>query len=223
MCNLYRMTGSAQAIAQLFATETGGSNLPAFPALYPEAQAPVIVARDGVRQLDMMQWGWPAFGEVKRPVTNVRNLASPFWRSALADPARRCLVPVSAFCEWSQAPDPLTRRKRQHWFALTDNSASAGGHGTETGDDPLFAFAGLWRPTAEGPRFAFLTCEANALVGRVHPKAMPVILRPGDDTDRWLNADGPTAAALQRPFPDTLMRELEHPATIASPVQGTLL
>lgn len=36
-----------------------------------------------------------------RPVTNVRNLTSPFWRSALTTPANRCLVPVTAFAEWT--------------------------------------------------------------------------------------------------------------------------
>lgn len=197
MCNLYRMTAGAQAIAQLFRAETGGRNLPALPEIYPDAEAPVVVREGAGRRLDLMRWGWPPFGEVKRPITNVRNLASPMWRSALADPARRCLVPVTAFSEWSAAPDPQTGRKRKHWFDLPD--------------DPLFAFAGLWRPTEQGPRFAFLTCEANAVVGRVHPKAMPVLLRPGEAFDRWLSADGAGGAAMQVPLADALMREVAEP------------
>lgn len=194
MCNLYRMTGAAQAIAQLFAAETGGHNLPAMDAIYPDQLAPVVTLYGTSRQLEMMRWGWPPFGEIKRPITNVRNLASPLWRSALADPARRCLVPVTAFSEWSAAPDPQTGRKRKHWFDLPD--------------DPLFAFAGLWRQTEDGPRFAFLTCAPNETVGRVHPKAMPVILRAGEACERWLNADGAGAAAMQMALPDALMREI---------------
>ncbi|MFM9935632.1 MAG: SOS response-associated peptidase [Novosphingobium sp.] len=194
MCNLYRMTSNAQAMAQLFRAETGGRNLPAMDEIYPDQSAPVVVVEGGGRQLEMMRWGWPPFGEVKRPITNVRNLASPMWRGALADPARRCLVPVTAFSEWSAAPDPQTGRKRKHWFDLPG--------------EPLFAFAGLWRPAEDGPRFAFLTCAPNDVVGRVHPKAMPVILHPGDACERWLSADGAGAAAMQVALGDDLMREI---------------
>ncbi len=31
-------------------------------------------------------------------LTNVRNLDSPFWRSTLANPHYRCLVPVTDHC-----------------------------------------------------------------------------------------------------------------------------
>lgn len=197
MCNLYRMTSNAQAIAQLFRADVAGRNLPALSEIYPDQEAPVVVADAAGRTLTMMRWGWPPFGEVKRPITNVRNLASSMWRSALADPARRCLVPVTAFSEWSATPDPATGRKRKHWFDIPD--------------DPLFAFAGLWRPTEQGPRFAFLTCAPNETVGRIHPKAMPVLLRPGEPFDRWLTADGAGAAAMQQPLDDALMREITEP------------
>lgn len=196
MCNLYRMTSNAQAIARLFAPLANPqANLPVFEEVYPGHEAPVLVQDGGARRIGTMRWGWPPFGEIRRPVTNIRNLASPMWRSALADPARRCLVPVTAFSEWSQTPDPATRRKRKHWFALKDQ--------------PLFAFAGLWRPANDGARFAFLTCEANATVGRVHPKAMPVILGTAQDATRWLTADGAEAAAMQRAYADEAMVEVE--------------
>lgn len=206
MCNLYRMTSNAQAIAQLFKADAAGRNLPALTEIYPDQEAPVVVTDGPARALTMMRWGWPPFGEVKRPITNVRNLASSMWRSALADPARRCLVPVTAFSEWSATPDPATGRKRKHWFDIPN--------------DPLFAFAGLWRPTEQGPRFAFLTCAPNETVGRIHPKAMPVLLRPGEPFDRWLTADGAGAAAMQQPLDDALMREITEPAPEGS--QATL-
>lgn len=196
MCNLYRMTSNVQAIAQMCAPVANAQvNLPAFHEIYPDAEAPVLIARGPARRLGTMRWGWPPFGEIKRPVTNIRNLASPMWRNALEDPNRRCIVPVTAFSEWSATPDPATGRKRKHWFALKEQD--------------LFAFAGLWRPTAEGPRFAFLTCEANAVVGRVHPKAMPVILGTAEAAHQWLTAEGQLAAGMQVPFADDKMMEID--------------
>lgn len=203
MCNLYRMTSNADAIRQLFGASLGeidmaGINLPPFEGIYPDYDAPVLTANEAGAALGLMRWGWPPFGEIKRPVTNVRNLASPMWRSALHDPARRCLVPVTAFCEYGVAPDPVTKRKRQHWFALPSG-------------DP-FAFAGIWRQTDDGARFAFLTCEPNALVGAVHPKAMPVMLT-GQGLDIWLRADWDIAARLVEPFADDAMCELPAPVS----------
>ena len=198
MCNLYRMTSNADAIRQLFGAALGtvdlrGANLPPFEGIYPDYEAPVLVAEGQGARLETMRWGWPPFGEVKRPITNVRNLNSPMWRSALRDPARRCLVPVTAFCEYGTAPDPVTKRKRQHWFALASQEP--------------FAFAGIWRPADESARFAFLTCEPNALVGAVHPKAMPVMLT-GEGLDHWLRNDWSDAEQLVAPFPDAAMVEL---------------
>ena len=54
---------------------------------------------------------------------------------------------------------------------------------------------------------AFLTCEANEVVGPIHPKAMPVMLRPSDAV-RWLIAERADACALARPFAATVMRVL---------------
>ena len=122
--------------------------------------------------LETMIWGFPGPAAAKgRPVTNIRNLDSPFWRSALNNVERRCIVPVTRFCEWTAEPDPVTKRKRKVWFGL---------HPDRGAQDPLFAFAGLWRPGEGGPFMAFLTCDANALVGAFHPKAMPVMLRAAD-------------------------------------------
>ncbi|MFQ3665119.1 MAG: SOS response-associated peptidase family protein [Sphingomonadaceae bacterium] len=191
MCNLYRLTTTVEAIRDLFRAMEGDSpNLPLLAEFYPARPAPVVVEQGEGRALVRMTWGVPPPPGVARPVTNIRNLESPFWRPMLSG-TQRCLVPVSAFAEWSAAPDPSTGRKRKHWFAL--RSA------------PLFAFAGLFRRADEGWRFAFLTCPPNRMVGAVHPGAMPVILS-GDSADQWLS--GVEARLLQRPWLDADMVEL---------------
>jgi len=158
------------------------------PELFPKRPA-WIVRNDGEqRRLDVMSWGVPFNG---KPVTNVRNLASPFWRSMLNDPARRCLVPATGFCEWSGEKGS----KREHWFSIPSQ--------------PIFAFAGIWRPTDAGEVFAFLTCgylgdPATHIVGAVHAKACPVILQPEDEA-RWLEGAYDDVCSLAQPLPSQLM------------------
>src|SRR4051812_35509902 len=190
------MTATVDEMRRVFGPFRGDTtNLPPFGDIYPGKAAPVLRRENGELALDVMTWGFPgpqaAGGS---PVTNVRNLSSPFWRSALKDPSRRCLVPVTKFCEWTAAPDPLTKRKAKVWF----------GHD----EQPVFAFTGIWRPGDDGGAFmAFLTCQPNATVGAVHPKAMPVMLDPAD-YDRWLDKDHENACELAVPFADEALVRL---------------
>jgi putative SOS response-associated peptidase YedK len=199
MCNLYSMTATVDELRRTFGPFEGDrTNLPPLDEIYPGHLAPVLRSSDAGAGLvlERMKWGFPgppAAGS--RPVTNVRNLASPFWRNALDRPERRCIVPVTQFCEWTAVPDQSTGRKSKIWFGLSDP------------EKPVFAFAGLWRPGEGGPFMAFLTCEANGVVGAVHPKAMPVVLAP-EGVDRWLRADRASACELARPLEDTLMRRV---------------
>lgn len=198
MCNLYTMTATVDELRRVFGPFDGErDNVPSFSEIYPGRSAPVL-RRDGDGlKLELMTWEFPGPAVTKgRPVTNVRNLASPFWRSALNNVERRCIVPVTRFCEWTVEPDPETKRKRKVWFGMHEDR------------EPLFAFAGLWRPGDGGPFMAFLTCEPNQIVGAVHPKAMPVILGR-NECDRWLEDERETACTLARPYDDANMRVLE--------------
>lgn len=47
---------------------------------------------------------------------------------------------------------------------------------------------------------AFLTCEPNAEVKAVHPKAMPVILTKEEEFSAWM--EGIDAREMQRALPD---------------------
>jgi putative SOS response-associated peptidase YedK len=199
MCNLYSYTKGQTAIRELAeAMRDTTGNLPPLPGIFPDAMAPVVrTARDGAREITMMQWGFPcppAAGN--RPVTNIRNLSSPYWRGWLKAPFR-CLVPATSFCEWADTKP----KKTPTWFALDDSR-------------PVFFFAGLWRPwtgtrkgmDGEHLLFSFLTTEANAEVAQVHPKAMPVVLASREEARAWLTAPVEDALSLQRPPPDGTLR-----------------
>jgi putative SOS response-associated peptidase YedK len=83
MCNLYSVTKGQAAIRELArAMRDTTGNMPPLPAVFPDMMAPVVAtSRDGVRQLMMMRWGFPPPPKLGiRPVINVRNATSPYWR-----------------------------------------------------------------------------------------------------------------------------------------------
>jgi putative SOS response-associated peptidase YedK len=118
-------------------------------------------------------------------------------------------VPFTSFCEYHDQPDPATKRKIPHWFALAEGR-------------PLAFFAGIWTPwmgtrgtkanpvEGEHTLFGFLTTDANAVVKPVHAKAMPVILTTAEQMELWMSAPTEEALSLQRPAPDVALRIVAH-------------
>ena len=189
MCNRYKMTADLPTLGRTFGLRALAldAELPQ-SELFHKRRGVVVREVAGQRHLSLMIWGVPPPKSGSAPVTNIRNLASGFWRRDLGIPSARCLVPVTSFCEWEGS---VPGSKIARWFNVVDRE--------------LFAFAGLWRPGGgELPHYAFLTCEPNPLVAPVHPKAMPVILHEAD-YDRWLTGSPTDVAELAVPFPSQLM------------------
>lgn len=213
MCNLYETELALWEVANLklhyeligkdFQEAMRTHNGPP-SSIYPNFEAPVMVAREGGRSIERMRWGFPPppFVRTKATVQNVRHLAKGYWRPYLGR-ENRCVVPATAFSEWDAALG------RPAWFRRAD--------------DKPFAFAGVWRNWS-GDRgtkakplvgdhvlFAFLTTEPNAVVRPVHEKAMPVLLLDQAAIEQWLTGDDAEALALQRPTDDAaIVRVLDE-------------
>ena len=152
MCTAYEIgtNASRQEAPQLADLIAALAKLP--PRLIRRTDpAPVVT---GDLELKDMRWGF------RRPWSNAINnaradkLATPMWLDAFQH--RRCLIPASAFYEWS-GPD---RHKRTHRF-----TRPGGG---------LLWIAGLWELDPE-PVFSMITTEPNALMEPIHDR-MPAVL-----------------------------------------------
>ncbi|MDE2435371.1 MAG: SOS response-associated peptidase family protein [Sphingomonadales bacterium] len=204
MTMLYRLAADAAVIAVRFGA-AGGNDPWSGGTIAPGQFAPVITAgrefvagprREGQpRRIVPRQWGVPpppAAGESGRGVLTVRNPDSPFWIGNLRNSEFRCLVPTTAVMEWGRT-DPVTGKRRAHWFACADQ--------------PLFALAGVWKDS-EVPSFALLTCGANAAFRHAGRDAMPVILPNDPDAWHvWLHADWKRAAEMLAPYPSSCMND----------------
>lgn len=220
MCNLYRMTMPAGAVAGLFRAKSDAA--PNFAAeVYPKYTG-LVIAEGEVRA---MTWGFPRHavskktGKALKPTAtnNARDdklRGNPMWRDSFRD--RRCLIPVSA---WAEAEGEAGRMTRT-WYSLPDQE--------------LFAVAGIWRPTEEwGNAYSMVMVDGCEQMADVHDR-MPTILAPAD-WECWTDGTPDEAFALCRTYAGALIvdrtdaawftRASAQPARsgIGSPTPGTLL
>ncbi|RZF63481.1 DUF159 family protein [Sphingomonas populi] len=196
MCNRARMSHEPETLwgsaAKLF-SERPRDNRFDPRELNPKSRNYVVREEAGERAWDVMTWDVLG-GKAPWPMTNVRNLALPQWRRLAEKPENRCIVPLTEFCEFTPEKHDLhdgkPPLKGQMWFAVPEQ--------------PVFAVAGFWQRTEAGNGFTMVTCDPNALVAPIHPKAMITILDPAD-VDTWLRGSYDEVVTLQKPFdPDRM-------------------
>ena len=204
MTMLYRLDASADEVAAQFGAAAGADPWSG-GHIAPGQFAPVLTAgREAIagpgragQPLRMIPrlWGVPPPGmpvDVRQGVLSVRNLASPFWIGNLRNSEFRCLVPATSVMEWGKV-DPVTGKRRQHWLGCSDQ--------------PLFAFAGVWKDS-EVPSFALVTCGANAAWRALGRETMPAILASDPAAWQvWLHGDWDRAAALVVPYSSSLIEQ----------------
>jgi putative SOS response-associated peptidase YedK len=192
MCNLYTLRLSAAEVAAHFRVANSvASN--ASEEVYPGTPGMVVREAEGERVMQSMTWGFPlrlktmAPTAKPKPVNNIADLTKPMWKGLTSKPQWRCLIPLTAFAE---AEGPKGSKTRT-WFSVVDQ--------------PLFAWAGLWRDSAEwGPVYSGVMTDCNEAIRPVHDR-MPVLLH-ADEWDRWLHGSFGDALTFQaRCFPDRLI------------------
>lgn len=131
--------------------------------LRPTLMAPVV---DGEGELVEMRWGFRR--EFSNAVVNSREdkLEGGMWKAAIEE--RRCLIPVSAYYEWSGQKG----MKRTHRF--------------ESPEGEWLWIAGIWEEDKElGRCFSMITTQPRGVVVGVHDR-MPAVLSD-EETEVFLD------------------------------------
>lgn len=193
MCNLYTVKVTAEEVARHFGVTNPVAPSNAGPEVYPGTPGMVVTEREGHRSLASMTWGFPLVlktmkpGSKPKPVNNVAVLTKGMWVGLARKPEWRCLIPVTGFAE-AEGPDGS---KTRTWFGVKD--------------EPIFAWAGLWRVSDEwGPVYSGVMTDANEAVRPVHER-MPVLLHVYDH-ERWMHGSFDDILDLQkRVYPTDLI------------------
>jgi putative SOS response-associated peptidase YedK len=193
MCNLYAVRKSAAEVAAHFGVAHPDTQFNVPDDILPGYPGIVVREENGQRALQSMVWGWPLRLKAMKPdskpkpVNNIADVQKPMWVGFARKPEWRCIIPVTEFAEAEGEKGSKTRT----WLSVKGQ--------------PIFAWAGLWRQSAEwGAVYSGVMTDSNAAVRPVHDR-MPVLLLP-EDYDRWLHGSLEDVVAFQqRSFPDDLI------------------
>jgi putative SOS response-associated peptidase YedK len=182
MCNDYEQhirwaeyVEMMQALELGIPTRQSELDLPQADDIKINDMGPVMRAAGNLVELVQMNFSFPPAGR-GGPVFNFRSEGRRF------DSSNRCLVPASAFFEFTGTKYP----KAKHRFTLNDAA--------------FMAIAGIWREGQGNhpPAFAMLTTEPGPDVEPYHNRQV-VVLRP-EHWANWLYLTKPEAELL-RPLP----------------------
>jgi putative SOS response-associated peptidase YedK len=183
MCNNYEQHVAWKAYCEMMQALEWGIPVRQSEADLPQADnvritdlAPVMRAAGEEIELAPMGFSFPPATPRGGPIFNFRSEGRSFAKS------NRCLVPASAFFEFTGTKSPKTK----HRFTLNDA--------------PFMAIAGIWREQTGNlpPAFALLTTAPGPDVKPIHNRQVAV-LRPLD-WKTWIYLEKPEGELL-RPLP----------------------
>lgn len=198
MCGRFTHHYTWREIHDLYGLTSTPSNLEPRYNVCPTQRIPVVLEGGQGRVLATMRWGLiPAWWskplkEMRLATFNARAetvAEKPFFRSAFKK--NRCLIPVSGYYEWHDAPGG----KQPYYFTAADGA-------------PVLTIAGIWdawkdkESGEEVPSCAMIIAEANAWMSDIHDR-MPVLLQPSQFDD-WLS--GKAGVEALKPAADDLLR-----------------
>lgn len=192
MCGRFAIHTSVQEIMK-YAKVTGG-RVPWQPSynIAPSQAVPVVLHREGNKQLTLAKWGlipfWAKDRSIGNKLINARAETidqKPSFRQAFQ--RKRCLIPASGFYEWD-------KKTRQPYYIKLKNQE-------------LFFFAGLWDTWHGNDESNLLSCtiittSANETI-QLHHHRMPVIL-PQDALSEWTDTPESETKNLKKlltPYP----------------------
>lgn len=165
MCNEYAQESSLDELLRQFGqldlplTWAGGApNLEPRASIRPTDPSCVVTGEAGGARLGQLRWGFPG---PRGPIINFRSEGRSFGRG-------RCLVPASAFYEFTGAKAPKSKWR----FAPADGA-------------PFLGVAGFIRDD----RFTLLTCPPGPDVAPYHDRQ--IVLLPPERWAQWLDAAAP--------------------------------
>ena len=185
MCNLYTVRKSIQEVASHFGVKVPNDLPNITDEIYPGS--PGLVAREtkGNLVLQAMTWGRPhrpkGMKETSKPiaVNNVADVDGYFWRKLAADPANRCLAPMTGFAE---ADGPKGARTRT-WVTID---------GREIAD-----WGALCGPSDQwGNWYSGMMTNANDDMAWLHNR-MPVFILPDHGGSALFPEQGVSGGAAQ--------------------------
>lgn len=189
MCNRYT-PGDRQRIERVFDATMSRAFNEGPATVHPKNPGWIVRLENGKRVLEQMTWGFPVSLKGKqgqplrpKPVNNARfDKLGGFWKPWAADPKYRCLIPAARYAEAVGTTGHMT----ETWLSVKGQ--------------PIFAWAGLWRPFDEwGDCYTGVMTSCAQELAHIHDRA-PVILDPGQ-WESWLNAPFADLGRFDHVFP----------------------